>query len=71
MDSQKFQFFGTTPDACANKPAWLKEIFILTGPLEAARVAEAEAAAKDATAAAKAAPPEEADEANAAAATAK
>ena len=67
----KFQLLGTTPDACANKPAWLTETFIITDPLEAARVAEAEAAAKDAAAAAKAAPPEEADEANAAAATAK
>ena len=41
------------------------------GPIEAARVAEAEAAAKEATAAAKAEPSEEAGEVDAAAAATK
>ena len=67
----KFQVLGTNPGPCANKPAWLKETFIITDSIEAARVTEAEAAAKKATAATKAATPEDADEANAAAAAAK
>ena len=70
-DVAKFQDLGTTPGACANKIAWLKETLIITDPIEASQVAEAEAAAKEATAAAKAAPPEEADEINAVAAAAK
>eukprot|EP00614_Pseudopedinella_elastica_P019019 CAMPEP_0172649910 /NCGR_PEP_ID=MMETSP1068-20121228/242027_1 /TAXON_ID=35684 /ORGANISM="Pseudopedinella elastica, Strain CCMP716" /LENGTH=114 /DNA_ID=CAMNT_0013464271 /DNA_START=412 /DNA_END=757 /DNA_ORIENTATION=+ len=44
-DLTKLQLLGTTPDACANKPAWLKETFIITDPIEAVRVAEAQAAA--------------------------
>ena len=39
----KFQVLGKSPDACANKPAWLKETLITTDPIEAARVAGAEA----------------------------
>ena len=56
---------------CASKPAWLKRTFIITDLIGAVRVAKAEAAAKEATAAARESPPEEADEANAAAAAAK
>ena len=48
----KPKLLGTTPDACANKPAWLKETSVITDPIEAAQVAEAEAAAKEATTAA-------------------
>ena len=43
----KFQVTGTTPDACANKPAWPKGPFSITDPIKAARVAEAEAASKE------------------------
>ena len=42
-----------------SNPEWLKETFIITGPIEATRVAEAEAAAKESTAAAEAAPSKE------------
>ena len=44
-DLTKFQVLSTTPGACANIPSWLKGTFIITDPIEAARVAGAEAAA--------------------------
>ena len=47
LNKKKFQVFGTTGDACADKPEWLDETFVITDPAVKARVetAEAEAAA--------------------------
>ena len=56
VNFKKFQVFGTTPDACDNKPDFPKQPFVITEPAEAAGVAEAEAAAQEARAAAKATP---------------
>ena len=63
VNVKKFQVFGTTPDACDNMPEFLKRPFVITDPVEAARVAEAEAAAEEAKAAAKTTPSEEAEKA--------
>ena len=42
-NKKKFQVFGTTDDACADKPKWLDETFVITDPDAETRVEAAEA----------------------------
>ena len=69
-NKKKFQTFGTSANALVNKPDWLDAPFEITDPGDAARVAEAEAAASEAAARARNAHSEDADEATLAAAEA-
>ena len=41
-NTKKFQVFGTTEDACTDKPEWLDETFVIEDPAEGARVEVAE-----------------------------
>ena len=70
-NKEEFQVFGTTDDACANKPEWLDETFAITDPVVKARVGTAEAEAAAAAEASAAASPENATTATATAAGAK
>ena len=70
-NKKKFQVFGSTEDACIDKPEWLDETFVIEDPVERARVEVAEAEAAAAAATAAAAPPDDAEAAAAIAAEAK
>ena len=70
-NKKKLQVFGTTGDACADKPGWLDGTFVITDPDAKTRVEAAEAEAAAAAAAAAAASPESAAAAAATAAEAK
>ena len=70
-NEKKVQVSGTTDDACADKPEWLDETFLVIDPVARARVEAAEAEAAAAAAAATAASPEKAVAAGAAVAKAK
>ena len=59
-NKKKFKVFGTTEDACADKPEWLDEAFVVTDPVARVRVEAAEAGAEAPAEAAAAASPENA-----------
>ena len=70
-NKKKSQVFGTTEDACTDKPEWLDETFVIEDPVVRAHVEVAEAEAAAAAATAAAAPPDDAEAAAAIAAEAK